>query len=320
MVKRLSIVVALAAPLVVLACSEDAVPPTGTPDAPQMKARAQDAGVDPVTYFEDLMDEVNATLEAEGADYRAGMVEYLTASDEIGRTVFFRNIGNKQLAFDFVPFDPRRAPWSGPVSGPDDDIWYVVDQVDAVAPPGIGAAATTAAIDAAMGTWQAQRCSNIPLTKVPDLGLDLGFFAFLQSGGALGGPAILADIQHAGWEAPISPTNILGFTVTFSFVPAIDIDNNGKIDAAFREIYYNTLFNWAVDGVSNIDVETIALHEAGHGLSQAHFGKLFRTDKNGKFHFAQQAVMNAGYTGPQQTLLGSDHGGHCSNWGQWPNN
>ena len=87
-----------------------------------------------------------------------------------------------------------------------------------------------------------------------------------------------------------------------------------------REIYYNSLFTWADDGVSNIDVETVALHEAGHGLSQAHFGKLIQTTSNGKFHFAPRAVMNAGYTGPQRALAGTDHAGHCSIWADWPNN
>ena len=44
---------------------------------------------------------------------------------------------------------------------------------------------------------------------------------------------------------------------------------------------------------STYDIETVALHEAGHGLSQGHFGKAFRTVKNGKLHFSPRAVMNA---------------------------
>jgi hypothetical protein len=57
----------------------------------------------------------------------------------------------------------------------------------------------------------------------------------------------------------------------------------------------------------------------GHGLSQDHFGKIFRT-KNGKLHFAPLAVMNAVYYDVQQELKGTDVGGHCSIWGSWPNN
>ena len=67
------------------------------------------------------------------------------------------------------------------------------------------------------------------------------------------------------------------------------------------------------------NVGEIALHEAGHGLSQAHFGKVF-IKKTGAIQFAPQAVMNAVYVAPQQSLLGTDNGGHCSNWAEWPNN
>ena len=63
----------------------------------------------------------------------------------------------------------------------------------------------------------------------------------------------------------------------------------------------------------------MALHETGHGLSQDHFGKLHLTTANGKFHFSPRAVMNAGYTGVQQVLTGSDNAGHCSIWSSWPN-
>ncbi|HKJ01762.1 MAG TPA: hypothetical protein VJ997_04885, partial [Longimicrobiales bacterium] len=97
-----------------------------------------------------------------------------------------------------------------------------------------------------------------------------------------------------------------------------DIDNNGKGDAAFREIYYDPDWNWADDGTNNIDVESVALHEAGHGLSQAHFGNIF--NKRGVFTADPRAVMNAFYQSPLRGLLGSDNGGHCSNWAQWPNN
>jgi hypothetical protein len=86
---------------------------------------------------------------------------------------------------------------------------------------------------------------------------------------------------------------------------------------AWREIYYSSYYVWNID--ANVDVETIALHEAGHGLSQGHFGTLFRTDANGMFHFAPLAVMNAGYTQVQQDLAGTDLAGHCSIWGDWPN-
>lgn len=271
-----------------------------------------------------LLDGVNAFLESEGEDYRAVMAEYMTAaqgSEEAGRTVFFNNVGNKQLTADFVPFDARRSGWSGSVSGADDDITYAVDQVDAATPNGVSGAATTAAIDRAMATWDNANCSDLPIVKNPDFGIDMGLVAFLNGlGGA--SPFILADIMHAGWTDIDFSGGIIGVTYTFIFIDGggnpTDIDNNGKLDVAFREIYYDPSFSWAING--NIDVETVALHEAGHGLSQAHFGKLHRTDANGLFHFSPRAVMNAGYTGPQQSLAGTDNAGHCSLWGSWPQN
>ena len=41
--------------------------------------------------------------------------------------------------------------------------------------------------------------------------------------------------------------------------------------------------------------------------------------QTGRIQLSPQAVMNAGYIFGQQTLLGTDNGGHCSNWASWPN-
>jgi hypothetical protein len=178
-----------------------------------------------------------------------------------------------------------------------------------------------------MDTWQNVQCSTIPLTNSGSYNFDFGYVQFLLGFGGVAGWA--ADITHAGWLPKaffnaISPPNggdfILGVTFTFIWVSGgqpTDIDNNGKTDVAFREIYYNNGFPWQINGT--YDVETIALHEAGHGLSQAHFGKVFRTTANGKLHFSPRAVMNAVYAGLQQQLLGTDEAGHCSIWANWPN-
>ena len=271
----------------------------------------------------ELMVAANAELEAMGSDLRLEVVEYYTAEDEQGRTVFFSNVGNKQLAFDFVPGDPRRVPWSGPV-GPGDDITFASDGsfLEGAALPS-GLVATQGAISSAMATWQGVNCSNIPLSVVLTGGANIGFLQFLLDGS--GSPVIAADIVHAGFGTIVDlvflPPPVIAAAFTFFFSPGTDIDNNGKIDAALREIYYTRNFPWETSGANiDIDVETVALHEAGHGLSQGHFGKLFRTDKNGKFHFAPRAVMNAGYTGIQSSVARNDKGGHCSNWASWPNN
>lgn len=263
-----------------------------------------------------LMTRINDQLASSGAAYRADYAEYITSLDsanEAGQTVFFNNRGNKQLAAHFVPGDPRR--------GGASNITYIVDQTEGTV-DGLTTAQTTAAIDRAMATWDGVDCSNIPIVKLPDIGgLDLGIVE-LQNG--LGGsPFVFADITHAGWlPGGILPPNVIAVTFTFIFInpdnTPTDIDNNGKADTAFREILYNNAFVWNIN--ANIDVETIALHEAGHGLSQGHFGTAFLTNSNGQLHFAPRAVMNAAYSGVQQGLAGTDSGGHCSIWGSWPNN
>jgi len=267
------------------------------------------------SLFMDKLGAVNATLQAGGSIYLLDRAEFLTLDDgnEVGQTVFFNN-RTKQLGVHFVPGDPRR--------GGRTNITYLVDQAEG-AIDGLTVAQTTAAIDRAMATWNGVSCSTIPITKLPDIpGLDIGIVESLL--GQTGGPFFLADITHAGWlPANVLPANVIGVTFTFIFVdPATgaptDIDNNHDIDAAFREILYNDRFVWRING--NIDVETVALHESGHGLSQGHFGKAFRTESNGKIHFSPLAVMNAAYTGVQQDINATDNSGHCSIWASWPNN
>ncbi|MGH9856106.1 MAG: hypothetical protein ACREBD_40245 [Blastocatellia bacterium] len=259
-----------------------------------------------------LMSAMNVQLEANDTDYRVDRAEYITSDDsgEVGQTVFF-NDRTKQLGLHFVPGDPRR--------GGRTDITYRVDQTEG-AIDGLTVAQTTAAIDRAMATWQNVNCSVIPITRLPNLAFDIGLIEFLNGLG--GAPIIAGDIVHAGWlPAGILPNGVIAATFTFIFVSGgvpTDIDNNGQPDVALREILYNNFFLWRIN--ANIDVETVALHEAGHGLSQGHFGKAFVTNSNGKLHFAPRAVMNAAYSGVQQNIKGTDNGGHCSIWGSWPNN
>jgi len=259
---------------------------------------------------------MNATLEAEGAEYRLGTVEWLLAEgtgNTAGIFVFFNDRGNKQMSSHWVPFDPRR--------GGSDLITYIVDITDGMTASGLTTAQTTDAIDRAMRTWNEVECSpRFIYQELPMAGEDLGVVQFLNGLG--GSPNWYADITHAGWlPAGILPSQVIGVTYTFIWtidgVPT-DIDNNGKTDTAFREIYYNDLFNWQINGA--VDVETIALHESGHGLSQAHFGSAFITASNNKLHFNPRALMNSAYSGINQQVSESDLAGHCSIWASWPNN
>ena len=271
-------------------------------------------------------------------------VEYITIGDggEMGNIVFFKDLGNKKLGDDFVP---------GFALDGTDNISYSVD--DSRPSADLNFSETHNAIDRAMGTWNDVTCSDIGLFELPNSG-NSGWIAkfigdpvrdingdpveddegnliynFVDEDGNpydFGGSYdYFADINHVGWMpadffdilAPGGSTFILGATFTLIF-PGTDFDNNGKPDVAFREIYYNDAFTWK-DG-STYDVETIALHEAGHGLSQGHFGKAFGTFSNQKVHFAPRAVMNASYTGVQTSIGNTDNAGHCANWASWPSN
>lgn len=280
-----------------------------------------DAPVDIAT----IMETMNAALEAEGADYRVGIAEYITNGEggEAGNTVLSRVVGNKHLGQDFIPGDPRRNAWSGvTAAGAVDNITYAIDRTGDAVPPsgGLTGAQTDAAIVRAVSSWENVSCSSIGLTRNPEGTTDIGRVAFLNGlGGSL---AIVADVQHAGWRDINFAGGILGVTFTFIFVNAglpTDVDGNGLLDAAFREIYFDPSFSWRDNGVNNIDVETVALHEFGHGISQAHFGTV-ALKNDGRLQASPRASMNALYSSPFRELAGTDIGGHCSNWSAWPNN
>jgi hypothetical protein len=250
------------------------------------------------------------------------MAEYYTTGEggKIGKTVFFSNTGNKKWEQDFVPFDNRA--FDG-----NQDITYYIDDNRPKSDVDIGA--SSAAIERAMTTWDNITCSDFGLTQIASDGRPTGYVA--NTLGYPGGYAG-ADVTHCGWMEgaffdilePGSSGFILGVTFTLIFVDGsgvpTDIDNNKKYDVAFREIYFNDDFPWGVGVGEYYDIETVALHEAGHGLSQGHFGKAFRTPKNGKLHFSPRAAMNAAYSGIQTEILKTDNAGHCSIWANWPQN
>ena len=306
MMKLHKSICAMALLLVPFACDQ-------TDDVSQMK-RADDSAV-----FMDLPADAHAR-SAGASRYAVYSAEYLTsaASGQIGRTVFFKNVGNKQLSADFVP---------GLSLDGTDAISYYVDQKRPS--EDLSAGVTSAAISRAMSTWDGLTCSALGMYQVPfGRRITTGFISEIF--GYRGSLDYVADVVHAGWMsgkffdelAPDGSTFILGVTFTIIFTDDLgnpsDIDNNGKLDVAWREIYYNDAFSWA-DG-RHYDVETIALHEAGHGLSQAHFGQAFLDGGSGSLHFSPRAVMNAAYSGIQTAIAETDNAGHCSNWGEWPSN
>lgn len=269
-----------------------------------------------------IVDHANQLLAVQGSDYRIAYVEYITTTDaELAseNVIIARDLGNKRLDFDFIPNDPRR----GGLDGDPNTIDVLIDQTQGATAGGVMEAATTGAITAAMNTWNGRSCSALGMNILP-VGLDLGL---VQAALGFGGGIAVPDLMHAGWLpgaffdllAPGGSGFILGATFTLTFNSG-DLDGNGLPDLAAREIYYNDAFNWSTNGAGGADVETIALHEAGHGLSQAHFGTIFLNPNSGKVVFAPRAVMNAVYSGVNRRLTGTDNGGHCGIWGSWPQN
>jgi hypothetical protein len=251
--------------------------------------------------------------------YGIYMAEYLAVGENktMGNTVFFMDLGNKQLPGDFVP--------ALSLDGTTDVTYYVDENRPST---NLNVNATASAIADAMSTWNDIICSDLGMTQVRYDGRTTGLVsAIFGFGGSLD---YVADVVHNGWMpagffdalAPGGSNFILGVTFTIVFLDEdgnlIDSDNNGKYDVAWREIYYNDNFPWNIG--STYDVETVALHEAGHGLSQAHFGKAFLSGGNSRLHFSPRAVMNAAYSGVQTRITKTDNAGHCSNWSQWPNN
>lgn len=240
-------------------------------------------------------------------------------SGEVGNTIFFRDVGNRQLGSDFSP--------TNTLNGMENIFYYI----DTSRPSeDLDIEVTTSAISRAINTWDELSCSDPMLIQIPsNSNFSTGYVAFLL--GFQSDVPIVSEINQVGWmDADFFETiggaggseSILGVTFTFIWVDENnvpeDTNNDGRADTAIREIYYNDKFLWS-DDASAINVESVALHETGHAFSQGHFGKLFQTRLNEKYHFSPRAVMNAGYPGGEFiSLTGTDIAGHCGNWDTWP--
>lgn len=247
------------------------------------------------------------------------MAEYITAenSGEVGNTVFFSHRGNEKIRADFV----SNSIYLDYSDGTNNITYYVDNKRPS---KGMDVKDSHAAIDRAMTTWNEVTCSELGIQERNfDDQINTGVVA-----GSLGfGPKVdpindwVADVVHAGWLpskffdflAPGGSNFIL--SVTFSFIVVIndqiiDEDHNGKPDVWFREIYYNDKFTWNNGG--DFDVETVALHESGHGLSLGHFVKGSQSTTNQEIYFSPVAIMNSRYSGIQTVIKKTNNGGPCS--------
>ncbi|MHC4605345.1 MAG: hypothetical protein ACYTAF_00225, partial [Planctomycetota bacterium] len=234
--------------------------------------------------MQDFMTLVNEMLELRGENVRLAVVETQVGvdADTPGQTVRFNN-RDFQMGSHWVPNDPLRG-WGT-------EIPWADDLTDGATSSGLTYVDTALAIVRAMDTLSAANGGIIPLTFVGHFTFDIGYVQYLYGFG--GYPGYIPGITHGGWLPKEffgaiqagGAEKILGVTFTFvwvytgSGVPT-DLDGNGKMDVAFREIYYNDFFLWVINqdlpDVKDYDVETVALHEAGHGVSMGHFGKIFK--------------------------------------------
>jgi hypothetical protein len=273
-------------------------------------------------------------IAADYSDHRAvlGVAEIITdpLSGEEGRVIWFqKDLGNGQLSHDFVPNDPRAA-WKDTAGAP--VITNAIKEQNVSGDTNL----TNQVFwlyESAM-VWERKTCSKLVLDQFAgDSGMP-GLVENFFAAGVIDLNLIQADVTQVGFRGvgPIFPpgTSTLGVAYTLFWVDAegnlTDINGDGKIDAALREIYYNDQYEWADNGLEGrqddgsrvFDFPTVAIHESGHGLSAAHFGNIGVKDG---FLFAKpRSVMNAIYGGTLRDLRGRDVGSHCSNWAQWPLN
>jgi hypothetical protein len=262
-----------------------------------------------------MLNTLNDRLATAGEDVQVDYVDLQTV-DEIGIRVYANN-REHQLSSHWFPYDPWR--WGAR------EIFWMIDNVDQTTD--VPWEDAYAAIGRAMNTWNTVPCATIPLVQWDD-NTDWGYVQYWYwydpdaeelpgHNGGINGWA--ADITHAGWLpagfwdtiwGPGGGDNILGVTFTFTWTAF-----PGRV--AFREIYYNEVFDWKINE-RYYDIETVVAHEVGHGLSLGHFGMIFRSP-NGKLHFAPRALMNAIYYDILHELLGTDNASFCSIWAKWPN-
>jgi hypothetical protein len=100
----------------------------------------------------------NSSARIQGSNLAVYTAEYLASkeSGQVGRTVYFNDLGNKQLSADFVP---------GLSLDGTHDVSYYIDENRPSAD--LPVATSTAAIARAMVTWESVACSELGLHTTP---------------------------------------------------------------------------------------------------------------------------------------------------------
>jgi hypothetical protein len=257
-----------------------------------------------------------------------------------------QDVGNQAFHYQWVENDARRHDDHGLT------LYYRIDLTEL--PPGVSAAKTEQAIEAAVATFEGQACGRtLDLVRVDrDQDEDFGYVQHQLGMGGAAAPR--ADITFAGW-LPAAFMAAAGVPGSFGVaLPAAwqtdgalawgldvwdpsrsftDVNRDRKHDLFATEIYFNSDWNYVTDDkeladtLFYIDVQTIATHELGHALGMGHFGRsTVILDAEGQFidlyvnpHSA--SLMNTSSFYQKRDLSGSDVASFCqlyANWGKAP--
>lgn len=86
------------------------VQPFAEMDAAALSAASAKSGGVKEAVPSAFLSSINKKLKAQNKNFVVALAEYITADDglHMGRTLYYKDIGNKQLAAHWVPGDPNR--------------------------------------------------------------------------------------------------------------------------------------------------------------------------------------------------------------------
>jgi hypothetical protein len=311
-----------AASLLLAACAQEPTAPVQNTSASGVQSAAFARAAAPTsTTGSEALAAVNARLAAEGANFAVDRAELsLAPTASIDRAqVIYAFDRTLRLDSRWVPGDPRRDADGNNITFMDDRSFMQAN----------GAGDAEPSIDASLATWEQEGCSNLTLVKRPDNGL-LNSVIFAGNGDPFAADILtLGFLPGAYFDLVLgagASQSVLGVTFTYifgsydsegNFTPS-DINNDNRTDTALKEVWYNNAFTWTTSNTTDVDIQTVALHENGHALELGHFGKVSVNTSAGKLQVSPRAVMNAFILGVLRTPLGTDDAGYCGNFSSWP--